>query len=127
MPLRGLLFKKLDKLRKDRRKHEEISFKQDAIKEAASLKQLRKTRIKTEGRSLLQKQIAEEKARIKAARGPTKIGRIEGFLKKQAVKGLTVAQKEAIKRAKRVRAGKPVFGKGSKKRRTRKKKRKKRS
>ncbi len=117
MPLRGSLFRKLKNLRKDREKHEAIRFKKESKKEAASLKKLRHTRVKEEGRALLKQQIATEKARIKVARGPTKIGRVEGFLQRQARKGIIAAEKEAKKRAARVRAGKPVFAIGTRKKR----------
>lgn len=116
MPLRGSLFRKLKNLKSKRQKEEAKIFKKEVKSEAKALKSLRNTRIKEEGRALLKQQIAMEKSRIKAARGPTKIGRVEGFLQRQARKGLTAAQKEAKKRAARVRAGKPVFAVGSKKR-----------
>lgn len=122
MPLRGSLFRKLKNLKSKRQKEESKRFKKEVKSEAKALKSLRNTRIKEEGRALLKQQIAMEKARIKAARGPTKIGRVEGFLQRQARKGLTAAQKEAKKRAARVRAGKPVFAIGTKKKRRKKRK-----
>lgn len=126
MPLRGSLFRKLKNLKSKRQKEESKMFKKEVKSEAKALKSLRTTRIKEEGRALLKQQIAMEKARIKAARGPTKIGRVEGFLQRQARKGLTAAQKEAKKRAARVRAGKPVFAVGPKKRKKNPKRKKRR-
>lgn len=123
MPLRGSLFIKLKKLKAKRQKAEGKKFKKEVKSEAASLKILRKTRIKEEGRSLLKQQISKEKARIKAARGPTKIGRIEGFLLKQTRKGLTAAEKKAIKEIKKrkIRIEFNPGGKGRKKSKRRKK------
>lgn len=110
MPLRGTLFRKIQTIRKQRQKAEQSKFKREVISEAISLKKLRTQRVREEGRSALKRQIAIEKARISAARGPSKIGVIEKLIQKQAAGLGKVAAKELKKRQARVRAGKPVFG-----------------
>lgn len=121
------MFREIQSLRKKRAKAEKNKFKQERIKESKLLKKLRNQRIKQEGRSLLQKQIAIEKARIARAKKPTKLSKIEGFLARKVKKAAPSIEKalskEAKKRLARIRAGKPVFGKGTRKKRRRKKKR----
>lgn len=133
MPLRGSLFRKLQSVRNNREKAEARKFKTDVLKEAKSLKNLRTTRIKEEGRSLLRRAIDQEKQRIKMAKKPSKLGLIESFVAKQGKKAGVSLTKELQRRQARVKAGKPVFGsisqeiglkKRSKKRKSGKRKRK---
>ncbi len=86
MPLRGALFREIQSLRRKRQVAEKKKFKQGVKKEAALLKKLRTQRIQSEGRALLKRQIASEKARISKAKKPSSITKLEGFLLKQAKK-----------------------------------------
>lgn len=100
MPLRGSLFRQVQKFRAKRKKAEAIKFKEETVKEAKSLKELRTTRIKQEGKAALKSQIAIEKARIAKAKGPSRIGKIESFLAKEAKIGAKLGLKELRKRVK---------------------------
>lgn len=109
MPLRGSLFRKLQKVKKEREKSELKRFKKDVINEAQTLKKLRTRRIREEGRALLKNQIEIERTRIKVAKGPRKTTALESFLKKQSGKAAKAGAKELKKRRARLKAGKPLF------------------
>lgn len=64
MPLKGSGFRFLNKLRKDRERHNREHEKQEKI----HLEQLKKTRSQEESRTLIREQIRAEKERIKKAR-----------------------------------------------------------
>ena len=138
MPLRGSLFRKISKIRSERKVAEQTKFKRDVKREAMALKLLRTQRVQTEGRSALLSAIEAEKARIRAAKAPSRFGAIERLVAKGTSAAGRAAEKEFKRRAARVKAGKPVFGtlsqelsgKGKrrkKKRKTSTKKRRKRS
>lgn len=86
MPLRGLLFKKIEKARAVRRAKEFSASREEAKKEGIELKELRKRRVQQEGKALLEETLSSEKRRLveakkreKIARGPgiaTKIGKL---------------------------------------------------
>lgn len=96
MPLRGALFREIQKLKAQRAKAEQNKFKREVVQEAKTLKKLRTQRIRQEGRSALKRQIAIEKARIQRAKKPLQKGKLESLLVKSLKKGLK-ARKKHIK------------------------------
>ncbi len=87
MPLRGSLFKKIEKARAVRRAKQLAASREEAKREGVELKELRKRRVQQEGKTLLEETLREEKTRIstakireKRAKGPRTATRIGKFL-----------------------------------------------
>lgn len=93
MPLRGALFREIQKLKAQRAKAEQSKFQREVVQETKTLKKLRTQRIQQEGRSALKRQIAIEKARIAMAKKPSRIGKLESFLAREAKKGVKAGRK----------------------------------
>lgn len=101
MPLRGSLFKKIFATRKQREAIEKKQLKDHFSKQSQELAKIRKKRIVAQGKQKLSNLLSEEKRMLKAAKSPSKISRFEGFLGKQAKRGLTAAEFEAKRRIKK--------------------------
>ena len=101
MPLRGFLFKKIRATRKEREQIEKKQLSDHFRKQGQELAKIRKKRIEAQGKRKLSNLLADEKRMLAAARGPTKVSRFEGFLKKQAKKGIIAAEFEAKKQIKK--------------------------
>lgn len=97
MPLRGFLFKKIRATRKEREQIEKKQLADHFRKQGEELKKIRKKRIEAQGKAKLKSLLVGEKRMLAAAKGPTKVSRFEGFLKKQAKRGITAAEFEAKK------------------------------
>lgn len=126
MPLRGLLFRKLKKVQADRHRTETERLRDEFKKKSVALTKLRKTRIESEARAELRRHLTEEEARIKAAKGPSRISRLEKLFEKQTKKAVRAPiTKQLAKRAIKELGLAPKKKPGKKRKRLRRRKRRK--
>ncbi len=97
MPLRGSIFKKVFATRKERQSIEKKQLADHFRSQGQELAKIRKQRIEAQGKAKLKNLLADEKRMLAQAKGPSKVSRFEGFLKKEAKKGISAAEFQAKK------------------------------